>query len=101
MATANQPYQFKVTLAEGMVLCGWGKAKFRELTTDKPLDSDTEILFEADATTVGVLDNKYGTVADFLGAAKVMKPNTVKVCYHKCTQDPEGNWILVKDFWLD
>ena len=79
------------------MLCGWGKAKFRELTAEKPINDDQEILFEAQGDTVGLLDGKHGTVEGFLTNAKSTKPNNVKLCYHKVSKTPDDKWKVEKD----
>ena len=68
------PWFAQVTLPAGNTLCGWGKAKFREPTTQKPLD-ENELAFEVTVDTPGVLDNTFGLVGDFLSEAKISKPN--------------------------
>lgn len=90
----------QVTFPEGRVLCGWGKAKFREVSNEKPLDGDNEILFDVNADTLGVLDGKFGSMSTFLDGAKATKPNLVKICYPKCAGQPDGSWMMEKGFSL-
>ncbi|CAK9020636.1 Uncharacterized protein SCF082_LOCUS14989, partial [Durusdinium trenchii] len=88
----------EVTLPEGTVLCGFGKAKFQECPKDaSTLDPDTQFIFEVNGDTFGTLDNTTGTMNEILKYAKETKPANCKVCYHKASQDPEGNWALEKE----
>ena len=80
-----------------MVLCGWGRAKFREGTIETPLKPDSEIIFSVGADTMGLLDNQLGNMSDFLTSAKVSKPNNASICYHRCTQQPDNTWTLQKE----
>ena len=84
-------------MAAGSVLCGFGKAKFRESDPKKPVNPDTEILFEVGCDSVGILDSKTATMEEFLNdATKSSKPNA-RVCYHKTTAQPDGTWTISKD----
>ena len=87
----------QVTLPFGTVLAGWGKAKFREMSAEAPMKSESEILFEVTGDTLGILDNKTATVSELLTHAKSSKPNNAKICYHKCQQQPDSTWKLEKD----
>ena len=60
------------------------------------IDHDVEIPFEVGADTLGVLDNVYGTMAEHLQTASQTKPDNCRVCYHKASKDPDGNWVLEK-----
>ena len=85
-------------MAAGSVLCGFGKAKFREPDPKKPLNVDTEILFEVGCDTLAILDSKTATMEEFLNdASKSSKPNT-RLCYHKTTAQPDGTWEIAKDW---
>jgi len=87
----------EVTLQESSVLCGFGRAKFKEAPVDpSQIDPDVEIPFDVGADTHGVLDNVYGTMAEHLHLASQTKPENCRVCYHKASKDPEGNWVLEK-----
>ena len=90
------PFGAKVTLNEGMVLAGWGKAKFREPSKEHPLDAEKELLFHVSPDDLGVWDGVNGTFGDFLTANKVKTPG-IQVCYHTCDQDPEGAWTFKKE----
>ncbi len=78
-----------------MVLAGWGKAKFREGKKDAPA-TEEEILFHVDASSQGYLDGTHGTIQDFLESARLSKPDA-KISYHKCTKQPDGEWLLEKE----
>ena len=88
---------FQVTIPAGLVLCGWGKGKFRESSRDKPLQPEREVTFDAKPDTLGVLDGKFGTFADFLNQAKEVKPDNVRFCYHTSTQEPDGEWKITQE----
>ena len=85
----------KVTLAAGMILCGWGRGRFRELSTS-PFDADKELDFTATPDGLAILDN-LATFSELLDAAKKNKPDNCKICYHKSSQDPEGSWAMQQD----
>ena len=85
----------KVTLPQGMVLAGWGKAKFREGKKDAPVTED-ETLFHVDTNSQGYLDGTHGSMQDFLDSARLSKPDA-KICYHKCTKQPDGDWLIAKE----
>ena len=88
----------KVTLQSSSVICGFGKAKFKEAPKDpQQIDHDNEFLFEVTGDSYGVLDNEFGTISEHLDKAKQAKPGNCRVCYHKTSQDPDGNWILQKE----
>ena len=88
---------FQVTIPAGLVLCGWGKGKFREASRDKPLRPECEVTFDAKPDTLGVLDGKFGTFADFLNQAKEAKPDNVRFCYHTSAQEPDGEWKITQE----
>lgn len=79
-------------------MCGFGKAKFRELDSKKPFNSDNEIAFEVSADSMGILDTTVGTMDDFLKSGNTNANN--KICYHKCSLEPDGTWKLEKDPFL-
>lgn len=88
----------QVTLAEGAILCGFGKTKFAECPADPTtIDHETQWIFEVTDNTWANVDQVTGPMQDVLDYAKSTKPNNCKVCYHKALQDPEGNWMLEKD----
>ena len=53
--------------------------------------------FHVSQDDLGVFDGVNGTFGDFLTANKVKPPET-KVCYHTCSQDPDGAWIWEKEW---
>ncbi|CAL1166517.1 unnamed protein product [Cladocopium goreaui] len=87
----------EVTLQKSSVLCGFGKAKFKEGGNNETLDTDTEIPFEVNDGTYAVLDNQFGTIGEHLSKAKQTQPNNHQVRYHKSTQDPDGKWQIEKE----
>lgn len=87
----------QVTLQKSSVLCGFGKAKFKEGGNNETLDVDNEIPFEVNDGTYAVLDNQFGTIGEHLSKAKQTQPNNHQVRYHKSTEDPDGKWQIEKD----
>ena len=86
----------QVALAEGMVLRGFGKAKFREAPAGD-LDPDVDIMFEVSSESFGILDNVASSFGDMLTEASKKKPDNCRICYHKAEKDPEDAWNIVKD----
>ena len=83
-----------MTLGQGAVLCGFGKAKFREHDDKKGLNLDTEISFEVSSDTLGILDGATTTMEEIL--RKGDKPN-LKICYHKSEIQPDGSYKIDKE----
>ena len=80
----------------GSILCGFGKAKFREMSAETPVE-EKEILFEVTSETFGILDNKAATFGEHLADAKgTTKP--LRPCYHKASQQPDETWKFEKDW---
>ena len=82
-----------MTLQQGTVLCGFGKAKFRE-ADKKEQNPDNEIIFEVTGDSMGILDGAAGTMEEFL--RKGDKPN-LRICYHKTSMQPDGSYSLEKE----
>ena len=78
-----------------MILCGWGRGRFREGSTSA-FNEEKELKFLATPDGLAILDN-FGSFAEQLDYAKQKKPENAKICYHKTTQDPSGNWVLTQD----
>ena len=76
----------------GLILAGWGKGKFREVT------ADMEIEFNPDLNTVTILDGKFATIAELLEFAKTEKPELKRALnYYTSKQEPDGEWKLTQD----
>ncbi|CAJ1358140.1 unnamed protein product [Effrenium voratum] len=85
-----------VTLPFGLVVCGFGKGKFKEISPDKPLE-DSECGFDPVPEMLAMLDNKVASFSEHLNHAKMNKPECVKLCYHTVKQEPNQNWSFTKD----
>lgn len=57
--------------------------------------------FDATPATLGVVDSKFGTLGEFLEAAKTNKPDNVRICYHESSQEPNGEWKIKQDYYID
>ena len=68
----------QVTLQKSSVLCGFGKAKFKEGGNNETLDTDTEIPFEVNDGTYAVLDNQFGTIGEHLSKANRPSQTTTR-----------------------
>lgn len=85
-----------MTLPFGLVVCGFGKGKFKEISPDKPLE-DSECGFDPAPEMLAMLDNKVASFSEHLNHAKMNKPECVKLCYHTVKQEPNQNWSFTKD----
>ena len=63
-----------MTLGAGLILAGWGKGKFREVTGDKPGNPDTELSYNPTLDTLAILDGRFGTMSDLLDHASLPNP---------------------------
>ena len=74
-----------------MVLCGWGKGKFRQGNPQSELEP-TEIRFDAEPDGLVMVDSQpCETLSEVLQKMKATKPDA-KVCYHNAEQEPDGSW---------
>ncbi|CAK8998958.1 unnamed protein product [Durusdinium trenchii] len=80
-----------VTIANGSVLAGWGKGKFRE-RGQKPCD-ENELEFLCTSETMVHIDNKCLSLSDLLDSEK----ESAKVAYYKVSKDPDGKWNFKQD----
>ena len=88
----------KVTLQRSAVLCGFGKAKFKEGAKDpNQLDLDLDIPFDVTPGSYVILDNQFGLLEEHLTRASQTKPNNCKVCYYTESKNPDGEWVLTKE----
>lgn len=90
----------QVTLGAGLILAGWGKGKFREVTGDKPGNPESELSYNPTPDTLAILDGRFGTISDLLDYAKTAKPENVKMCYHTVKQEPNGEWKITQDIMV-
>jgi hypothetical protein len=86
-------------MAEGSLLCGFGKAEFMECPVDlSTLDPDTQIMFDCTGDTFASIDKEItGSMQEILTYAKEKKPSNCKICYHTATTEPDGTWIIKKE----
>ena len=80
-----------MTIANGSVLAGWGKGKFRE-RGQKPCD-ENELEFLCTPETMVHIDNKCLSLSDLLDSEK----ESAKVAYYKVSKDPDGKWNFKQD----
>ena len=86
-------------MAEGSLLCGFGKAKFIECPTDlSTLDPDTQIMFDCTGEVFASIEKEItGSMQEIMSYAKEKKPSNCKICYHTATAEPDGTWTIKKE----
>lgn len=86
----------QVSIAVGMVLCGFGKGRFKA----GPAESDNDVAFKCEsADQLAIMDGVCKPLCDYLGEKRKGAPDKPPLCYHTATFHPEENaWELKQVF---
>ena len=88
----------KVTFANGSVVAGWGKGKFRDGSQSKCKDDELEFTIGDDQYVL--LDNKLYMIPDLLDMLSKANGGVPQICYYKISQGPDGKWTFQQDWGL-
>lgn len=86
----------KVSIAEGVVLAGFGKGKFRHIKEEVPnQDSEIEFVVTKPTEQIGIMDGVSKSLGDFMEGQRAKSPDKPVLCYHEASFDlVERKWDI-------